>query len=223
MARLGEQLVFPALLALLSLVPSPRVLAQDAVEPMPLLGRATAEAELLARRCGGTDAAACTTLADLQLRAGNGSAANALYRRAADLARVATTATSITPGVTTVRSVADALRTLEHAWSTVVVTAAGAHGLAALARDAAAQVFGAGAVAAWTGRRARRADAFRAAYTMRTREAGAFAELVWIGDEAALATPGDVWQLRFAYMNLDFEAYVDDAGNVVALVHVPEG
>lgn len=197
--------------------------AQDAPEPMPTLAGLDAASRALAAACSASDSGACTQLADARFRAGDGAAANALYRRAADLARLGEAPRSPAALVARVRSVADAVAALEAAWDGTVVPAATRHGLGDFARDARPQVFGAGAVTAWTGRRAHTSDAYRAIHTSRTREGAVWAHLAWIGDLPSLAAPAALWELRLGWMNLDFMAYLDDEGAVVALVHFPEG
>lgn len=195
-------------------------LAQSVVEPMPDT-RGLDPAFAIA--CARGDADACVDAADAVFRAGDGSRALALYRRGADLARHALHVPA-RPGVAgRVRSVDAAIGALESAWDTTVVRGAGLRGERASARAARAQVFGPASVGAWSGRRARIADAFRAVHQWTHREDGAFASGVWIGDLCELAADGSCWALRFAYANLDFEAFVDDQGHVIALVHVPEG
>lgn len=166
---------------------------------------------------------ACVSAADACLRAGDGTRASALYRRGADLARHAlhVPARPTPPG--RIRSVAAAISALEGAWEIVVERGAGAHGQRAAAAAARDQVFGASAVGSWSGHRSTFAEAFRAVHTWTHREDGAFANGVWVGSLHALAGDGACWQLTFAYMNLDFVAFVDDHGHVIALVHIPEG
>lgn len=195
----------------------------DSVEPMPDVSGMDAATEALADGCRGTDAAACTALADLRLRSGDGTRANALYRRAADLVRATTAPSARATRPRTIRSAADALAALEASWPSVVVPAAAAHGLGDFARSASGQIFGPSAVTTWRTRRARFSDAFRTVHTMRTREGAVFDELAWIGDPHVLADSEDCWELTFGYMLLDFVAYVDDTGTVIAIVHVPEG
>lgn len=207
-------------LSLLCLSMQAHASAQTVVEPMPETRGLDPSS---ATACARSDAEACITAGDACLRAGDGSRANALYRRAADLARHAlhVPARPATPG--RVRSVRAAIGALESAWDITVVRGAGVRGQRAIASAARAQVFGASAVAAWTGRRATIADAFRAVHTWTHREGGAFATGVWVGDLRSLAADGSCWALTFAYMNLDFSAFVDDHGHVIAIVHTPEG
>lgn len=176
-----------------------------------------------ATACAHGEADACVRLADVRFRAADGARANQLYRRAADLARVAFHVPARRAVRGPVRSWELAVRVLEHAWTTTVVRAAALHGSGDEARAAEAQIFGAGAVSTWNGRRARVADAFASVHTMTEREGGAFASLAWLGNLQTLAADGACWELRFAAMNLDFVAYVDDAGQVLAVVHFPEG
>lgn len=166
---------------------------------------------------------ACITAGDTAMHAGDGARASILYRRAADLARRAlhVPARPMPPG--RIRTVAAAIMSLESAWHLTVVRGAGAHGQRAMALSAQAQVFGDAAVGQWSGRRANIADAFGAVHRWTHSENGAFASGVWVGDLRLLAADGPCWQLTFAYQNLDFAAFVDDSGRLIALVHIPEG
>jgi hypothetical protein len=195
--------------------------ASAQVEPMPALERGGDPA--LAARCAGGGAEACTGLADERFHAADGRTASALYRRAADLARLGTPGRALPAAATTVRSSADALASLEAQWDTVVVTAATPHGVGAMARGVRRSLFGPSAVSSWQVRRASGADAFAAAHTLVTREGGVFRELVWMGDPTVLAAAGTLFELTFGYMNLDFAVYMDDAGRIVAICHFPEG
>lgn len=194
--------------------------AQTSVEPMPDT-RGLDPTSALACARGGSEE--CITCGDAAVRSGDGARATLLYRRAADLARHAlhVPARPATPG--RVRTLTAAVRALEQAWNIDVVRGAGAHGQRAAAHDAHDQVFGEHAVAAWTGHRATIADAFRAVHTWTLREGGAFSSGVWLGTLRALAADGACWELHFAYMNLDFVAFIDDHGHVLAIVHTPEG
>jgi hypothetical protein len=207
-------------IASLSLCMTAHASAQIEVEPMPDthgLDHTSAIA------CSRGDVDSCVTAGDACLRAADGTRANAFYRRAADLARHALHVPSrpATPG--RIHGVRAAVTALEGAWDITVVRGAGARGQRAFATSARAQLFGAAAVASWTGRRATIADAFRAVHTWTHREGGAFASGVWVGDLRTLAADGACWEVTFAYMNLDFAAYVDDHGHVIAIVHFPEG
>jgi hypothetical protein len=122
-----------------------------------------------------------------------------------------------------IRTLAAAITALEGAWDITVVRGAGAHGQRAIANASRASVFGEAAVARWTGRRTTIAEAFRTVHTWTLREGGAFANGVWVGDLRTLAADGPCWVLSFAYQDLDFLAYVDEHGHVIALVHLPEG
>jgi hypothetical protein len=203
---------------LLSLFAGP-VHAQE-VAPMPDvrgLGGPDATA------CAHGESPACVRLADVRLRAGDGARANVLYRRAADLARASLRVPARRSVTGPIQSVALAVDALERNWDTTVVRGAALHGGGTEARAAAGQIFGPTAVAAWRGRRARVADAFAAVHTMMEREGGAFAGNAWLGDLQTLASDGPCWELQFGYMMLDFVAYVDDAGRILAVVHPPEG
>lgn len=212
----------PILLALVVLSLCAHAAAQvQTVEPMPDT-RGIDPTTAIA--CSRGDAGSCVSAADACFRASDATRASTLYRRAADLARHALhvpSRPSASPGrIRTVRAAATAL---ESAWDITVIRGAGTRGQRAAATAARAQVFGEGAVAAWSGRRATIADAFRAVHTWTLRENGAFASGVWVGDLRTLAADGPCWELTFSYMNLDFVAYVDDHGHVIALVHIPEG
>lgn len=193
----------------------------QSVEPMPDtrgLDPTTAIA------CSRGDAASCVTAADACFRSSDGSRAATLYRRGADLARHALHVPSRpAAGPARIQTVQAATAALEGAWDITVVRGAGTRGQRAAASAARPQVFGAAAVATWSGHRASIADAFRAVHTWTLREGGAFARGVWVGDLRLLAADGPCWELTFAYMDLDFAAYVDDQGHVIALVHLPEG
>ena len=193
--------------------------AQD-IAPMPdTRGLDPSSATGCAR--GITDA--CVNAGDTAMHAGDGARASVLYRRAADLARRAlhVPARPMPPG--RIRTVAAAIMSLEAAWHLTVVRGAGRHGQRTMALSAQAEVFGDAAVAHWSGRRANIADAFGAVHRWTNCENGAFATGVWVGDLRLLAADGPCWQLTFAYQNLDFAAFVDDDGHVIALVHIPEG
>jgi hypothetical protein len=195
--------------------------AQPAIEPMP---DARGIDPSVARACSRSDATACITAADTCLRIGDGARANALYQRAAELARHAmrVPARPSTPG--RVRTSTAAIAALEDVWARDVVRGAGAHGQRETASTAQDRVFGEHAVATWTARRATIADAFRLVHTWTLREGGAFASSVWVGQLSALAADAPpCWELRFAFMNLDFVAYLDDHGRLLAIVHLPEG
>jgi hypothetical protein len=176
-----------------------------------------------ATACAHAESAACVRLADARLRLGDGTRANVLYRRGADLARDAMHVPARRDVTGPVRGVVQAVATLEANWDTTIVRAAARSGSGDLAREARAQLFGPGAVSEWTGHRARVADAFAAVHTMTEREGGAFAANAWLGELRILASDGPCWEVRFAYTNLDFVAFVDDAGRILAVVHPPEG
>jgi hypothetical protein len=195
-------------------------LALAQVEPMPDTHGLDPAA---ATACARGDAEGCVTAADGCLRSGDGGRANVLYRRGADLARHALHVPARAAAHGSVRTAAAAIAVLERRWDIDVVRGAGRHGQRSVASDARGQVFGTAAVGTWTGRRATIADAFRAVHTWTLREGGAFASGVWLGELRALAADGPCWHLTFAYMNLDFDAFVDEQGHVIAIVHTPEG
>ncbi len=176
-----------------------------------------------ASACAHGEVTGCVHLADARLRTGDGARANALYRRGADLARAAMRVPTRRAVRGPVQSVEQAVLVLETNWDTTVVRAAALRGSGSIARAARSQLFGDAAVAEWTGRPARVADAFAAIHTMTEREGGVFAQNAWIGDLIVLAADGPCWEVRFGYMSLDFVAYVDASGRVVALIHPPEG
>lgn len=176
-----------------------------------------------ASACARGDAASCVAAGDAILRAGDGARASTLYRRAADLERHALHVPSRGGASGRVQTSRAAIAALEAQWAVDVVRAAGRHGQRDFAQNARTQLFGDAAVSTWRGERARIADAFAAVYAWTERERGAFATSVWIGDLRRLAADGPCWVVRFAYMNLDFEGYVDPNGRILALVHIPEG
>jgi hypothetical protein len=194
--------------------------AQSTIEAMPDTHGLDPSSAL---GCSRGDADACVTTADACTRAGDGSRATVLYRRAADIARHALHVPARPTSAGRVHTVAATIGALEHEWDRDVVRGAGVHGQRAVATAARDQVFGEHAVATWTGRRATIAEAFRAVHTWTLREGGAFAGGVWFGTLRALAADGPCWQLQFAHMNLDFVAFVDDHGRLLAIVHLPEG
>jgi hypothetical protein len=176
-----------------------------------------------ATACAHGEPAGCVRLADARVRAGDGARANLLYRRGADLARDAMHVPARRVVTGPIYGVEQAVLALEVNWDTTVVRAAALVGQADLARAARSRIFGPGAVTEWTGRRARVADAFAAVHTMTEREDGAFVANAWIGDLRVLASDGPCWEITFAYMLLDFVAYVDASGRILAVVHPAEG
>lgn len=208
-----------AVVAVLAFSSSGRAHAQG-VTPMPdLRGLAGPDATA----CAHGEVAGCVRLADSRLRAADGARANVLYRRGADLAREAMRVPARRDVAGPVQGVEQAVQALERNWDTTIVRAAALHGSGEEARAARGHLFGPTAVARWTGRRAHVADAFAAVHTMTQREGGAFAGSAWLGDLLILASDGPCWELRFGYMGLDFIAYVDAAGRILAVVHPPEG
>lgn len=206
------------LLALLSLATS-TARAQDVASMPDTSGLPPASASACARG----DARACVEAGDAAFRLGDGARWTTLYRRAADLERHALHVPSRGAGTGRVQTSRAAIAALEAQWDVDVVRAAGRRGQRSFAQAARPQLFGTDAVSTWRGERARIADAFAAVYAWTEREGGAFASAVWIGDLRRLAADGPCWLVRFAYMNLDFDAYIDPAGRVIALVHIPEG
>jgi len=192
----------------------------QAIEPMPEtrgLDPATAQG------CSRGDVDSCVSAGDSAFRSSDAARANSLYRRGADLARRAlhVPARPAAPG--RIHTAAAAITALEGAWTITVARGAGSHGQRSTATAAQTQVFGDAAVGRWTARRATIADAFGAVHTWTHREGGAFATGVWVGDLRLLAADGACWQLTFSFQNLDFIAFVDDHGHVIAFVHIPEG
>lgn len=194
--------------------------AQVEVEPMPDTRGLDPTS---ATACARGQADACITAGDSCVRTGDSTRANALYRRAADLARHALHVPARPGAPGRIRTLAAAITALEGAWDITVVRGAGARGQRAVANAARDQIFGSAAVGRWSGHRTTIADAFRAVHTWTLREGGAFASGVWVGELRTLAADGPCWALTFSFQNLDFAAFVDEHGHVIAIVHLPEG